>query len=95
MILLAKGAQVLALLAFFVAVEARLFEFVVRDGVLHAVHDELDPLLDLGDLLGQRGLAQFYASTGLVNQVDRLVRQEAIRDVAVRVRTANSIASSV
>src|SRR6266849_740344 len=49
----AKGPQVLALFAFFVRVEARLFELVVRDGVFHAVYDELDPLLDLRDLLRQ------------------------------------------
>src|SRR6266567_330558 len=49
----AKGAQVLALFAFLVRVEARLLELVVRDGVFHAVYDELDPLLDLRDLLRQ------------------------------------------
>lgn len=49
----AKGAQVLALFAFLVRVEARLLEVVVRDGVFHAVYDELDPLLDLRDLLRQ------------------------------------------
>src|SRR5258708_2739385 len=52
MILFAQGAQVLALLAFFVRVETRLLELVVRDGVLHAVHDELDALLDFGDFIG-------------------------------------------
>src|SRR6185369_1208597 len=84
-VLFAKGAQVLALLAFFVAVEARLLELVVRDRVLHSVNDELDSLLDFGDLLGQGGLAQFHASTRLVNEVNGLVRKEAIRDVAIRV----------
>ena len=48
-VLLAQGAKVLALLALLVGVEASLLEFVVRDGVFHAVHDELDALLDLGD----------------------------------------------
>ena len=52
MIFLTQGAQVLALLAFFIGVEARLLELVVRDGVLHAVNDELDALLDFGDLIG-------------------------------------------
>jgi hypothetical protein len=51
---------------------------VVRDGVLHAVHDELDPLLHLGDLFGQRSLAQLHARAGFVDQVDGLVRQEAV-----------------
>src|SRR6266852_6997453 len=82
----AKGAQVLALLAFLVRVEARLLELVVRDGVFHAVYDELDPLLDFGDLLGQRSLAQLYACPSFVNQINRLVRQEAVWDVTVRMR---------
>ena len=85
-ILVAQGAQVLALLALLVGVEARLLELVVRDGVFHAVHDELDALLDLGDLLGQRGLAQLDARAGLVDQIDRLVGQEAVGNVAVGVR---------
>ena len=82
----AQGAQVLALLAFLVRVEARLLELVVRDGVLHAVHDELDPLLDFGDLLGQRSLAQLHARAGFVDQIDGLVGQEAVGNIAVRMR---------
>ena len=85
-VFVAKGAQVLALLALFVGVEARLLEFMVRDGVFHAVNDELDPLLDLGDLLGQRSLAQLDARAGLVDEVDGLVGQEAVGNVAARVR---------
>ena len=85
-IFFAQGAEVVALLAFFVGVEARLFEFVIRDGIFHAVHDELDALLDFGDLFGKRGLAQFDAGSGFVDQVDGLVGQETIRDVAIRVR---------
>src|SRR6266849_6609094 len=50
------------------------------------VDDELDPLLDFCDLLGQRGLAQLHARPRLVDQVNRLVRQEAIRNVAVGMR---------
>ena len=80
MILLAQGAQVLALLALLVGVEARLLELVVRDGVFHAVDDELDALLDFGDLLGQRSLAQLDARARFVHQVDGLVRQEAVRE---------------
>src|SRR5262249_3787710 len=80
----AKGTQVLALLAFFVRVEARLLELVVRDSVLHTVYNELDPLLDFRQLCVKRSLTQLYARSGFVNQIDRLVRQETIRDVAVR-----------
>ena len=86
MVFFAKSAQVLALLAFLIRVEARLLELVVRDGVLHTVDDELDALLDFGNLFGQRSLAQLDPRSGFVDQVDGLVRQEAVRDVAVRVR---------
>src|SRR5579862_7189409 len=86
MIFLAKSAQVLALFAFFVRIETRLLELMVRDGVFHAVHDELDTLLDFGQLFGQRSLAELYAGSGFVDQVDGLVGQEAVRDVAVRMR---------
>ena len=86
MVFFAKSAQVLALLAFLIRVEARLLELVVRDGVLHTVDDELDALLDFGNLLGQRSLAQLHARSGFIDQVDRLVRQEAVRNITVRVR---------
>src|ERR1700724_2826644 len=86
MIFLAKTAQVLPLFAFFVRVEARLLELVVRDCVLHAMDDELNTLLDFGYLFGQRSLAQLYARPGFVDQVDRLIWKEAIRNVAARMR---------
>ena len=84
-VLVAEGAEVVALLAFLVGVEAGLLELVVRDGVLHAMDDELDALLDLGDLLGQGSLAQLDAGAGFVDEVDGLVGQEAIGDVAIGV----------
>ena len=86
MIFFAKSAQVLALFAFFVRIETRFLEFVVRDRVLHPVNDELDTLLDFGQLLGQRSLAQLHARSGFVDQVDCLIREKAVRNVAVRVR---------
>jgi hypothetical protein len=64
------------------SVEARLLELVIRDRGLHAVHDELDALLDVGDLRRQRRLPQLDARTGFVDQVDGLVRQEAVGDEA-------------
>ncbi len=81
-VLLAQLAHVLALFALLVGIEARLFEFVVRDGVFHAVHDELDALLDIRQIGRKRGLAQFHARAGFVDQIDGLVRQEAVRNVA-------------
>src|SRR5579863_2490891 len=86
MIFFAKSAQVLALFAFLITVETRLLELVVRNGVFHAVNDELDALLHLGQFLGQRSLAQFYAGAGFVDEVDGLVGQEAVGNIAVRVR---------
>src|SRR4051812_35568279 len=86
MIFFAKGAQVLALFAFFVRVEAGLLELVVRDGILHTVDNELDAFLDFGQLFRQRSLAQLYAGTGFVDKIDGLVRKEPVWDVAVRMR---------
>ena len=43
----------------------------------------LDPALDLVDLGRNRGQLDAHAAGGLVDQVDRLVRQEAVGDVAV------------
>src|SRR5580698_8021452 len=86
MIFLAQRAQILTLFAFFVRVEASLLELMVRDGVFHAVHDELDPLLYFGDLFRLRSLAQLHPRSGFVNKIDRLIRQEAVGNVAVRVR---------
>jgi hypothetical protein len=57
------------------------------------MHDELDALLDFGDLLGERGLAELDACAGFIDEVDGLVGQKAIRDVAWE--TANSTAASV
>ena len=55
---------------------------MIGDGVLHAVHDELDALLDVGEIGRQRGLAQLHARAGFVDQIDGLVRQVAVRNVA-------------
>ena len=50
------------------------------------MHDELDPLLHIRNLVRQRRLAQLHARAGFVNQIDSLVRQKAIGNVAVRMR---------
>ncbi len=57
---------------------------MVRDGVLHAVHDELDALLNVRQIRRQRGLAQFHARPRFVDQVDGFIGQEAVRNIAVR-----------
>src|SRR5208282_1508754 len=80
--LFAQGLQVLALLTLLLGIEPGLFELVVGDGRFHAMGDELDALLHLGDFLGQHGLAELYAGAGFINQVNGLVREEAVGDVA-------------
>ena len=53
-VLFPEEAHVLALLALLVGIEARLLELVVGNGVLHAVHDELDALLNVREVGGKR-----------------------------------------
>ena len=55
---------------------------MIGDRVLHAVHDELDALLDVGEVGRQGGLAQFDACARFIDQVDRLVREIAIWNIA-------------
>jgi hypothetical protein len=57
------------------------------------MHDELDALLDFGDLLGKRSLAELHARAGFVDEVDGLIGEEAIGDVAIGVgdREVNSL----
>src|SRR5579863_1588167 len=86
MIFFAQSAQVLALFALFIGVKTRFLEFVVRNGVFHAVHDELDALLYFGDLFRKRRLPQLYAGACFVNQVNSLVWQKTIGNIAVRMR---------
>ena len=86
MIFFPQRPQVLPLFALLVGVKARLLELVIGDGVFHAVHDELYPLLHLGDLIGQRRLPQFHARACFVDQIDGFVRQIPVRDVAIGVR---------
>src|SRR6202790_5039829 len=81
---LAEGAQIFFFLAFFFGIEARLLEFVRGDGAFHTVGDELDSFLDLADFFRDAGLAQLDARAGFVDQVDGLVRQEAVWNVTVR-----------
>ena len=83
-VLLAQLPHVLALFALLVGIEARLFELVICGGVLHAVHDELDALLDVGEVRRERGLAQLHTRASLVDQVDGLVGEKAVRNITAR-----------
>ena len=85
-VLVPQRPQILPLLALLIRVEPRLLELMVRNRVLHPVHDELDPLLHLGQLLGQGSLPQLHPRPRLVDQIDRLIRQEPIRNIPARVR---------
>ena len=82
--LLADELQVLAGGDFLLAVELRLLEILLRDRALHLLDGDADALVDLAELLAVARLAQLRARAGFVDQVDRLVGQEAVGDVAVR-----------
>ena len=81
--LLAHELQVLARLDFLVAIELRLLEVLLRDGRFHLLDGDADAAVDLAELLAVAGLAQLRARAGLVDEVDRLVGQEPVRDVPV------------
>ena len=82
--LLAHELQVLARLDFLLAIELRLLEVLLRDGGLHLLDGDADALVDLAEFLAVARLAQLGARAGLVHEVDRLVGQEPIGDVAAR-----------
>src|SRR5690349_18124009 len=48
------------------------------------MHDELNALLHVSDLIGQRSLAQLNARAHLIDEIDGFVGQEAIGNIAVR-----------
>src|SRR5947209_8411523 len=54
------------------------------NGAFHAVRDELHALLHFADFFRDAGLAQLYACTGFVNQIDSLVWKKAVGNVPVR-----------
>ena len=81
---LAHRHQVLAGGLFLLAVEVGALEVLGRDRALHLLDGDADRLVDLAELLAVAGLAQLGAGAGLVDEVDGLVGQEAIGDVAAR-----------
>ena len=82
--LLADELQVLARLHFLLAIELRLLEVLLRDGRFHLLDRDADAAVDLAELLAVARLAQLRARAGLVDEVDRLVGQEPVGDVAAR-----------
>src|SRR6185503_1773881 len=69
---------------FLLAIELRLLEILGGDGALHLLDRDADAAVDLAELLAEAGLAQLAARAGLVDQVDRLVGEEPVGDVAAR-----------
>ena len=82
--LLADELQVLARRHLLLAVELRLLEILLEDGALHLLDGDADALVDLAELLAVARFAQLGAGARFVDEVDRLVGQEPIGDVAVR-----------
>src|SRR5262245_24902880 len=82
--LLADELEILARLHFLLAIELRLLEILLRDRRLHLFDGNADAAIDLAELFAVAGLAQLGTRARLVDQVDRLVRQESIGDVAIR-----------
>ena len=62
----------------------RRLEVLLRDRLLHLLDRDADALVDLAELLAVAGFLQLGARAGLVEQVDRLVGQEPVGDVAAR-----------
>src|SRR5260370_36656997 len=66
----AQQAQILALFPFFVRIEARFLEFVIGDGALHSLDDEIDPLLNLGELFGRSHILALFVFSCLIDYVN-------------------------
>ena len=79
---LASELQILARRRFLVAIELRLLEVLLRGGALHLLDGHTNALVDLGELVAVARLLQLRTRACFVHQVDRLVRQEAVGDVA-------------
>ena len=71
-------------LALFLRIEPRLLELMIRNRGFHPVRNELHALLDFRNLVRKHRLPQFHARARFVQQIDRLVRQEPVGNVAAR-----------
>ena len=84
LVAIAQQAQIFLLFAFFFRIKPGFFKFVCRYGAFHAVRDEFHTLLHFAYFFGHGCLAQFHTRTRFVNQIDCLVRKEAVGNIAVR-----------
>src|ERR1051326_2144008 len=82
--LLAYLHQALARLRFLIAVVRRALVVLLRRRALHLLDVQTDAAVDLAELFAVARLAQLRTGTRLVHEIDRLVRQEPIGDVPVR-----------
>src|SRR5262245_9858072 len=80
----ADELQVLARGHLLLAVELRLLEVFLRGGAFPLLDGNAAALVDLAELLAEPRLAQLGAGASLVDEIDRLVGQEPIGDVPVR-----------
>ena len=74
MIFLTQDSKVLPLFTFFVGVEPRLLELMVRNRVFHSMDDELEALLNFRDLFRQRSLTQLHARAGFIDEINSFIR---------------------
>src|SRR5207247_8452810 len=79
--LLAHELKALARLRFLIAIMRRALVVLLRRRVFHLLDVQTDAAVDLAELFAVAGLAQFRACAGFIHEVDRLVRQEPIRNV--------------
>ncbi len=90
---LSQYAETLVLFVFFHRIEPCFFEFVVRNGIFHSLHNKFDPPLDFLYLVGNRGsLPQLYQRPGCVQQLQRLRWKRRLRRYFPEECAANSSA---
>src|SRR5256886_7159792 len=77
-------AQIFFFLPLFFGIKTRFFKFVRGDRAFHPVCNELHALLHFANFFGHSRLAQLHTSAGFIDQINGLVRKEAIGNIAVR-----------
>lgn len=79
MMLFPQLAQLTSLLRLLVGIEPGFLEFVVRDGSIHAPHDELKPFLRFQNLFRRGRLPKFHPRSYGINQFQSLAGKRVIR----------------
>ncbi len=81
---LADELKALARLKLLVPVEPGFLDVPLGHGAVHLLDGRADDAAQLADFGAELGLAQLRARARFVDQIDRLVRQEPVGDVAAR-----------